>query len=116
MKHSLLTTALVNDISAPGYHLDGVGLYLQVSKAGTKSWVFRYQRAGRVRDMGLGPAGKPPAITLAEARKLAMEARTILLAGDDPLDLRQAKKDAAKVDIPFKVDAEQYIELREEGW
>ncbi len=27
---------------APGHYADGSGLYLQVSKFGTKSWIFRY--------------------------------------------------------------------------
>ena len=38
----------------PGYYGDGGGLYLQVSKFGSKSWIFRFMLDGRARDMGLG--------------------------------------------------------------
>jgi len=34
----------------------GLGLYLQVSKFGTKSWLFRYMLSGVARNMGLGAA------------------------------------------------------------
>ena len=37
-----------------GFYCDGGGLYPQVSKSGTKSWVCRYALKGRKRDMGLG--------------------------------------------------------------
>lgn len=54
--------------SIPGKTNDGNGLYLQISKAGSNSWVFRYKHDGKSREMGLGPY---PVITLAEARLLA---------------------------------------------
>lgn len=38
----------------PGMHADGSGLYLAVKASGAKSWMFRYQIAGRRREMGLG--------------------------------------------------------------
>jgi hypothetical protein len=38
----------------PGYWCDGGGLYLQVSPSLSKSWIFRYSRHGRSREMGLG--------------------------------------------------------------
>lgn len=53
------------------YVADGDGLYLQVSKAGSKSWVFRFKRDGKARDMGLGSY---PTVSLADARKAAQEA------------------------------------------
>jgi hypothetical protein len=37
--------------NSPGYHPDGAGLYLQVSQARTKSWVFRFTLVGRAREM-----------------------------------------------------------------
>ena len=117
MKHSLLTNAKVKDIAERGFHLDGAGLYLQVSKYDTKSWVFRYTMAGRVRDMGLGAC---PPITLAQARKLAAEQREHLIRGDDPLELRQAKKDRARSDelasIIFRDAAKKFIALHAPTW
>jgi hypothetical protein len=49
-----LTAAAVSRASKPGYYGDGAGLYLQVSSTGTKSWIFRYSRAGKERQMDLG--------------------------------------------------------------
>lgn len=116
MKHSLLSTTSVKALTKPGYYLDGVGLYLQVRQAPdgriTKSWIFRYARAGKTRDMGLGGY---PGISLAAARGLAMEQREHLARGDDPLDLRDAKKEAARIakleNQTFKHVAEEYLAL-----
>ena len=47
---------------------DGGGLYLRITPTRAKSWVFRFQIAGKRRDMGLGPY---PDVTLAEAREKA---------------------------------------------
>ena len=38
-----------------GMHPDGAGLYLHVNKDGARSWIFRYMRHSRPREMGLGP-------------------------------------------------------------
>ena len=59
-----LSARAVQTMKAPGMFADGDGLYLQVTASGAKSWVFRYQLAGRRRDMGLGPLS---AVSLAEA-------------------------------------------------
>lgn len=40
--------------AGPGTHDDGDGLRLVVRPSGARSWVFRYQRNGTRRDMGLG--------------------------------------------------------------
>lgn len=69
----------------PGLHADGGGLYLQVGAGGARSWIYRYRRDGRLRDMGLGPARDVP---LRVARELAAEARALRAAGADPLATR----------------------------
>ena len=51
-----------------GRHSDGGGLYLFISDA-RRRWIFRYTRAGKTVEMGLGAAGKG-GVTLAEARVL----------------------------------------------
>jgi len=68
-----LTTRKIETTKAPGYYGDGGGLYLQVTSGG-KSWILRYQMAGRRRDMGLGPL---ELVTLAEPRAKAIEARKL---------------------------------------
>src|SRR5262245_37671788 len=76
-----------------GYHHDGGGLYLQVSKSGSKSWVFRYKRGGKRRDMGLG---RYPTITLAKARIKAKEARELHAGKKDPIEEREREAQEKK--------------------
>jgi hypothetical protein len=59
---------------APGYYADGVGLYLQVTDAGAKSWIYRYMLAKRRREMGLGALAH---VSLAQARAKANAARQL---------------------------------------
>lgn len=51
---NILSVVLANKLSLPEYYGDGTGLWLLVSKSGSKSWVFRFTLAGRRREMGLG--------------------------------------------------------------
>lgn len=112
-----LTALAVNRAKEPGYYGDGGGLYLQVSKTGTKSWIFRYVRAGKERQMGLGPLHT---ISLAQAREHARKCRSMLLAGEDPLELRRAQQleetlERAKT-ITFDYCAKAYIDAHRGSW
>ncbi len=78
-----LTDKIVRNLAAPGYHADGGGLYLQISKAGTKSWVYRFRLKERTRDMGLGALR---VVNLAEARAKTAECRALLTKGIDPIE------------------------------
>ena len=49
-----LTGLQIERLRTPGRHPAGEGLYLQVTGAGTRSWLFRYQLRGRRVEMGLG--------------------------------------------------------------
>ena len=49
-----LSAIKVRSVTRPGMYGDGAGLWLQVSKSGAKSWIFRYDLFGRRREMGLG--------------------------------------------------------------
>src|SRR5215831_11802486 len=107
----------VRRASKPGYYGDGGGLYLVVGKGGAKSWVFRYRRDGRLREMGLGPVHT---ISLAEARERARECRRKRLDGFDPLDERHAARleqrlVAAKA-MTFRQCAEGYLKAHSAGW
>jgi len=62
----------------PGYYADGAGLYMQVSRGGARSWIYRFTLNGRTRDMGLGSV---ITFSLAEARQVALEARKLHAAG-----------------------------------
>ena len=67
--------------------------------------------------MGLGPY---PAISLAKARELASNARTLKALGTDPIDQRDASRAAAHLAaakvITFKQCAESYIKAHRVGW
>lgn len=77
----------------PGYHADGGGLYLQVTPAGSRTWIFRYRTGKRLRDMGLGSTRDVP---LKQAREKAAAARQQRAAGLDPIEARDAARLAAK--------------------
>ena len=77
-----LSAKTVEKAKRPGYYADGGNLYLQVSPALTKSWIFRYTRHGRSHEMGLG---SERVFSLAEARSKAADARMLLAEGVDPI-------------------------------
>jgi integrase len=118
-----LNTLAVARAKQPGRYADGGGLCLQVSGAGAKSWIFRYMRgrteAGRPREreMGLGSLG---AVSLAEARQLAQDARKLLAQGTDPLEAREAARAAQRAEeargLSFEAAAESYIQANAPGW
>jgi hypothetical protein len=60
-----LTALKVARATKPGRLCDGHGLYLKIGPTGAKSWVFRYRRAGKFHDLGLGPVHT---VSLADAR------------------------------------------------
>ena len=109
----------VTRAKAKGLYADGGGLYLQISAAGTKSWIFRYGMNGRKtpRDMGLGSVDT---VTLAEARDKATEARKAILNGIDPIEAKRAAKQAGALEaasaIVFKDCAEKYIAAHKARW
>jgi len=101
-------TARKVETAGPGRHVDGRGLMLFVKPSGSRSWVLRYQRSGRRRDMGLGSW---PEVTLAMARERALEARRLIAEGKDPL------ADRARIDrVSFAEAASAVIEAKRSGW
>lgn len=112
-----LTARKVETLKTPGLFADGNGLYLQVTAAGAKTWIFRFQIDGRRRDMGLGSAG---IVSLADARQVVLDARRMVRDGLDPIEARNAAKAAAAVQIArattFRECAEAFIEGNQAGW
>ncbi len=101
-------TARKVETAAPGKHIDGRGLMLVVKASGARSWVLRYQLAGRRRDLGLGPY---PEVTLADARRLALEARRLIAEGRDPLVEKKKRRT-----LTFVEAAEALIASKASGW
>jgi len=112
-----LTAKGVEKLRTPGRHGDGHGLYLKITDSGVKSWIFRYQRIGRERFMGLGPLHT---VSLKQARERARRAREQLLDGIDPLDARQEARQAqalaAAKRLTFEEAAEKYYKQHEAKW
>ncbi|AYK23080.1 tyrosine-type recombinase/integrase [Pseudomonas aeruginosa] len=98
----------------PGTTGDGDGLYLQVARNGSPSWLYRFQLNGKRRNMGLGSCDL---VTLAEAREKAAEARKLAAAGIDPIEDRKEKEGAAKAaSVTFDNCASDYIAAHRPGW
>ena len=89
MTHHNQLTATQCKALGPGKHADGRGLWLFVSGAGGRSWVYRYNVAKKRREMGLGPF---PAVSLAEARTTRDKWAELLRAGKDPKAVRDAEQ------------------------
>lgn len=105
-----LSARAVQTLTKQGYHPDGAGLHLLVGPTGAKSWVLRYQKAGRRREMGLGSTSL---VRLAEARQAAVAQRRLLVAGEDPIAARRASRAAGAT---FGDAADAYIESHKAGW
>jgi integrase len=112
-----LTALRVAKFRDAGRYGDGGGLWLQISPAGTRSWLFRFMRDGRARMMGLGSLDT---IGLADARERAREARKALLDGIDPIEARKTSRQALAAReskrITFREAAEQAVAVFQDEW
>lgn len=79
----------VENLTEPGTYEDGDGLRLVVKATGRKSWLLRFQLAGRRREMGLGSY---PEVSLKSARLEANTKRRHLIDGVDPLAARDLER------------------------
>jgi integrase len=100
---------------------DGGNLYLQCTFGADgnvrRSWLFRYERDGRRREMGLGPLHT---IGLADAREKARSLRQQILDDVDPLTAKRARRaeqrlEAAKA-MTFGQCVEAYLAAHEISW
>ena len=109
----------VETVTEIGYHRCDRGLYLQVARSGTKSWLFRYKSpvTAKQREMGLGSLNLVP---LAAARDIAVECRRQVLSGLDPLEERARFKRARHLEqarsITFQEAAELCIASKNPEW
>ena len=112
-----LTAMRVKKEKTPGWYPDGLGLYLQVSQSGSKSWVYRYQIDGIEHRHGLGSYST---ITLDGARQGAQNCRTLREEGIDPIEYKKQfatlKALEANKGLTFKECALAYIESHKAGW
>ena len=108
----MLTAAFVRTVGRPGVYGDGRGgrgLSLRVHRTKTgrisKTWRQRLRIEGRLTSVGLGPY---PEITLAEARRKALDNSRAVRHGGDPRRGRGVPT--------FAEAAERTIELHRDGW
>lgn len=112
-----LSDLKIRNATQPGYLGDGGGLYLQVSKTGTKSWVYRYSMLNRAREMGLGSLST---FSLKEARERARRYRQMTAEGVDPIDAKHSDQEQSRLTvartITFGQCCENYIDAHSAGW
>ncbi|MEC7490693.1 MAG: integrase arm-type DNA-binding domain-containing protein [Pseudomonadota bacterium] len=119
MAHGInrLSARAVETTKNPGLLADGGGLYLQVSKSGAASWLYKFMLNGRSREMGLGSL---KAVSLADAREKAALCRCSLANGIDPIEARKADRSrniaADQRTVTFADAADAYIATHESGW
>jgi integrase len=113
-----LTAIEIAKIKKPGRYSVGDGAYLQITGENGRSWIFRYERGGRARHIGLGSCRY---VTLAEARERAHAMRrSLILDGVDPLEAkRRAERErllASATAKTFREIAFDYIAAHEDSW
>ena len=107
-------------LAGPGRYSDGGNLYLLVRPTG-RWWVLRYKLNDRSRELGLGPAAGPAAVSLVDARRRARELMDQVRQGLDPIAQReaeaaQAQATAARKGVTFAEAAHAYAASHEAGW
>ena len=108
-----LTASQVKAKRKPGRYGDGNGLYLNVSKGLTKSWVLRVVVDGKRRDVGLGSCKTVP---LAEVRRKVMEFKAEIAAGRDPLAERKPAKIPEPTTPTFEQLARKFHQVHGARW
>ena len=119
-----LTAREIDAASTPRRYADGGGLYLNIAKGGTKTWMYIYRsptyridcngkQVGKTREMGLGSIAT---IKLAAARDRAQQLRQILAAGRDPLDAPAQEIEKQERVPTFGALADELIASLEVGW
>jgi len=114
-----LTALEIKSISCPEdkrqiKKFDGNGLFLLVKINGSKLWRMRYKFSGKHKEIALG---QYPTIPLVEARRLAEEARVLLMKGINPSDERRERKRSHSVtDRQFNVIALKWWEQQKDAW
>lgn len=109
-----LSARKVDSLKEPGRHADGGGLYLRITDAGSRSWLFMAAVNGKRAEIGIGAAS---AVTLATARRIAAEMREAVAIGSNPRAVLASSEPAEEPTIPtFGRFADEYISSVEEGW
>ena len=110
-----LSARRVQTVKERGFYCDLGWLHRQVSRTGSKSWVFRYALYGRKRDMGLGSL--TTFNTGRGARAGAAKDGGNWLPMDLPASISATKRVAPLPRLcPFRQCAERYVAAHEASW
>lgn len=102
-----LTDIKIRNLTTPGKHADGAGLYLEVSPKGSRYWRLKYRFAGKEKRLAFGVY---PTVGLKEARARRDKARQALDRGEDPGELRRVAK------VQAQLEAENTLEAVTRDW
>jgi integrase len=112
-----LTAESIQGASKRGLYPDGDGLYLQVTGAGSKSWIYRYTLRGKARWLGLGTVRD---VSLSKARQKRDKARVQVRDGADLVAERKQERVQQKLQsarsMTFRQAATAFIESRKKDW
>ena len=109
-----LSVRKIETVRKPGRHSDGGHLFFVLTPAGRAKWTFVYRRRDTDGKCELG-LGSFPAVSLAQAREKAAEARQLLAEGKDPLIAKQAP--APKPETPtFGAVLDELIKSKATVW
>ncbi|AVP57759.1 tyrosine-type recombinase/integrase [Pulveribacter suum] len=94
---------------------DSGGLYLEVSRAGSKRWFWKYRHDNKEKRLALGSF---PEVTLKAARAARDDARRVHSKGLDPVQQRRMEKAAARVNSAntYEAVAREFHQLKEREW
>ena len=121
MASKRLTAQYLNSNLAAGRYYDdsGTGLHIHVRKSGSKSWSQKLRFAGKQIELGLGGY---PAVSLAEARRMAAENKALAAQGINPKSERKPTAAAPTFSqlmeeaLPFLTDGLSNAKHRAQWW
>ena len=110
-----LSDMKLRNLSQPGKHFDGGGLYLELSPADGRYWRLKYRFAGKEKRLAFGVY---PEVGLKLARERRAAARAILDRGDDPAATKRDAKEKAEREavITFRSVTASWLEHQSGRW
>ena len=114
-----LNTQKILSLKEPGRYHDGLGLYLVVTKSGSKNWLFRYRLDGKSREMGVGALHR---VSLSNARDKRDAAHKLLAMNVDPIEARNEQIEKMKQqsipekEFTFRECAKELLILKQPEW
>jgi integrase len=110
-----LSARQVETLREKGRYSDGANLYLVVTAAGTRQWVFRYRWERREKEIGLGSAALGR-VSLANARKAAQAARDAIAEGNDPFLVKREARQSTRSVRTFSQVTDEFLKAKRSGW